>query len=194
MVTVCPSAFAISFLARPTRLNQEGGLLSNFHVSTLPSSFFASRKTTIWGLIQSTCVSVPATVNLFSMSKTAEGEWCAHRDAAAKSTVNKIKTTGILYLKEVLSFTLGGVYHLVCGIWPRNMRCKLRLPHKCGLEGPRLTRMSAGRIVQLKWEEETYNRSSRQHRSRPDSLRNMIFCNGRWSMKKVLSLRVALVF
>src|ERR1700682_1733984 len=133
MVRFCPSAFAISFLARPTRLNQDGGLLSNFHVSTLPSSFFASRKTTIWGLIQSTCVSVPATVNLFSISKTAEGEWCAHRDAAAKSTVNKIKTTGILYLKEVLSFTLGGVYHLVYSTWTRNVRYEPRLPPNRGL-------------------------------------------------------------
>jgi hypothetical protein len=50
------------------------------------------------------------------MSKTAEGEWCADRDPAAKSTVQKIKIKEILYLKEVLLPTLEGVYHLVYGI------------------------------------------------------------------------------
>jgi hypothetical protein len=50
------------------------------------------------------------------MSKTAEGEWCADKDPAAKSTVQKIKIMEILYLKEVLLPTLGGVYHLVYGI------------------------------------------------------------------------------
>jgi len=41
------------------------------------------------------------------MSKMAEGEWCARTDPAAKSTVKTIKIPGILYLKEVLPFTLG---------------------------------------------------------------------------------------
>jgi len=50
------------------------------------------------------------------MSKTAEGEWCADRDPAAKRTVQKIKIKEILYLKEVLLPTLKGVYHLVYGI------------------------------------------------------------------------------
>jgi hypothetical protein len=58
------------------------------------------------------------------MSKTAEGEWCAGRDPAAKSTVQKIKIKEILYLKEVLLPTLEGVYHLVYGIRPRNMHAR----------------------------------------------------------------------
>lgn len=37
----------------------------------------------------------------------AEGEWCAQTDPAAKSTVNAIKIPEILYLKEILPFTLG---------------------------------------------------------------------------------------
>src|SRR5260370_28606475 len=95
----------------PTLLNQEGGLLSNFHVSTLPSSFFASSKTTICGLIQSTSVSVPATENFFSMSKMAEGEWCADRGLGRMSMTKAIKIPGILYLKEVLLPTLRRGYH-----------------------------------------------------------------------------------
>jgi hypothetical protein len=55
------------------------------------------------------------------MSKTAEGEWCADRDPAAKSTVQKIKIKEILYLKEVLLPTMKGVYHHVYGVRPRNM-------------------------------------------------------------------------
>ena len=55
-------------------------------------------------MMQLTCVRVPTSVNFLVMSKIAEGEWCAHTDPAAKSTVRTIKITGPLYLKEVLPF------------------------------------------------------------------------------------------
>src|SRR6266852_3029902 len=81
-VTVWPIAAAKSARVTPTLLNHLGGLLSNFHLSTFPSLPFASMKTTIWGLVQSTLVRDPLRVTLVFMSKIAEGEWCAHKAAA----------------------------------------------------------------------------------------------------------------
>src|SRR5437879_3934578 len=74
-----PIAFAKSFLVTPSRLNHAGGLLSNFQSSVLPSLFFASTKTTIWGFCHCTSVRVPVSVNFLDVSKMAEKEWCAHR-------------------------------------------------------------------------------------------------------------------
>jgi hypothetical protein len=67
-------------------------------------------KTTIWGLIQSTFVSVPDSVNSFDMSKTAEGEWCAHTGAATKKRTMANKIPENLCLKEVLPLTLCAKY------------------------------------------------------------------------------------
>src|SRR5712691_9663814 len=84
-VTVWPIAAAKSARVTPTLLNHLGGLLSNFQLSTFPSLPFASMKTTIWGLVQSTLVRDPLRVTLVFMSKIAEGEWCAHKAAAGIS-------------------------------------------------------------------------------------------------------------
>src|SRR5438445_7212220 len=97
-----PIAFAKSFLVTPSRLNHAGGLLSNFQSSVLPSLFFASTKTTIWGFCHCTSVRVPVSVNFLDVSKMAENEWCAHRGPTAKRVVKIITMAEILYLKEVL--------------------------------------------------------------------------------------------
>src|SRR4051794_24204650 len=67
---------------RPTCLNQDGGLLSNFQISVEPSAAIASMRMSMCGLTHSTLVRVPFKVNGFDMSKTAEGEWCAESDPA----------------------------------------------------------------------------------------------------------------
>ena len=64
----------------------------------------------MWGLIQSTFVRVPVIVNCFDISKTAEGEWCAHTCPAAKSRMMAIKIAENLCLKEDLPLTLWAEY------------------------------------------------------------------------------------
>src|ERR1700722_5016090 len=65
----------------------------------------------MWGLIQSTFVSVPVRLNSFDISKTAEGEWCAHNCPSAKSRVpTRIKIVESLCRKEDLSLTLWAEY------------------------------------------------------------------------------------
>jgi hypothetical protein len=53
-------------------------------------------------LIQSILVRVPVTAICFAMSKMAEGEWWASRDAAAKSVKTAQPAAAILCLKMVL--------------------------------------------------------------------------------------------
>src|SRR5580692_8017713 len=84
---------AISARLTPTLRNQDGGLLSNLQLSTFPPSPLASILTTMWGLIQSTFVRVPVRTNRFVMSNSADGEWCAHSDPAAKEIAKPIAKT-----------------------------------------------------------------------------------------------------
>src|SRR5579863_3881075 len=84
---------AISARLTPTLRNHDGGLLSNLQFSTFPPSPLASILTTMWGLIQSTFVSVPATVNRLVMSNSADGEWWAHNDPAANTRAMPIANT-----------------------------------------------------------------------------------------------------
>jgi hypothetical protein len=54
------------------------------------------------GLIQSILVSLPVIAIGFAMSKMAEGEWWADRDAIADSAKAALATAGISCLKMVL--------------------------------------------------------------------------------------------
>jgi hypothetical protein len=49
---------------------------------------------------------VPVSVNSFDMSKTAEGEWCAHMGAATEDRIITAKIAEYLCLKEDLPLTL----------------------------------------------------------------------------------------
>src|ERR1700692_4172546 len=107
---LCPIAFAKSTLPTPNLRNQAGGLLSNFQFSTAPLTLFASMKTTMCGLIQSTFVTVPVDVNRLDISKMAEGEGCAHTNPAAASRTRTTRAPESLYFKEIPPFELWGEY------------------------------------------------------------------------------------
>jgi len=80
----------------------------------------------MWGLIQSTCVNVPANRELFlHVEKRPKASGAPAEILQAKSTVQKIKIKEILYLKEVLLPTLEGVYHLV--LWYLTKKYAARL-------------------------------------------------------------------
>jgi hypothetical protein len=100
--TVCPIDLEKSTLPTPTLLNQAGGLLSNFHDS-VPLPPWASMNTTKCGSTQSTLVTVPVTANLLDISNMADGEWCAHKDAARERTTRTVKTTEFLLKAALLS-------------------------------------------------------------------------------------------
>src|SRR6516225_11619838 len=90
-------ALAKSTLPTPTLLNQAGGLLSNFHDS-VPLPPWSSMSTTMCGFTQSTFATEP--FSFLDISNMADGEWCAHKDAAAERT---IKATEILLKAALLS-------------------------------------------------------------------------------------------
>src|ERR1700676_131088 len=110
MVMVWPIAFAKSARPTPSLRNQAGGLLSHFQFSIATTVPFASMKTTICGLIQSTFVTVPVNVKRLDISKMAEGEWCAQTDPAAPSIMSAIRPTESLFFKENSPFALWGEY------------------------------------------------------------------------------------
>jgi hypothetical protein len=59
--------------------------------------------TTMCGFTQSTFVTVPVSVNRLDISNMADGQWCAHKEAAAERTTRTIKTREILLKAALLS-------------------------------------------------------------------------------------------